>query len=266
MNKMLVAVFGNEPAAYEGLSALKELHKQGDISLYATSVIVKSLSGTVALKQVSDEGPVGSALGLVTGSLVGLLGGPLGMVAGASMGGVMGAMLDLNDSDIDSQFVDDVSKALTPGKAAVLADVEETWSTPVDTRIGKLGGLVFRRLRSEVAEDQLVRESAAFEAEMKQLHEELAEGRAEDKAAIQKEIDSVKKKLEVMRSQAQAKSAQLKKEVDAKVASLNQQIGQAGELRRVRLEKRVAHLKSDWDVRSAKLAKANELAKEALLL
>lgn len=30
MNKMIVAVFNNETAAFEGLSALKDLHKDGD--------------------------------------------------------------------------------------------------------------------------------------------------------------------------------------------------------------------------------------------
>src|SRR5262245_57540567 len=184
MNKMIVAVFRNESAAYEGLSALRELHKEGDISLYASAVILKSSNGTVSVKQSETEGPVGTALGMLTGSVVGILGGPVGVAAGASMGGLTGALFDLNKTDIDINFVDEVSRALSPGKAAVLADVEETWAAPVDTRIGRLDGLVFRRLRSEVIEDQLARESAAFDAELKQLHEELAQARAEDRAAL----------------------------------------------------------------------------------
>jgi hypothetical protein len=34
---MLVAVFDNENKAFEGLGALKDLHKKGDITLYATA-------------------------------------------------------------------------------------------------------------------------------------------------------------------------------------------------------------------------------------
>ncbi len=37
LNKMLVAVFDTEPAAFEGLQALKDLHRDGDITLYATA-------------------------------------------------------------------------------------------------------------------------------------------------------------------------------------------------------------------------------------
>src|SRR5262245_22437000 len=141
MNKMLVAVFNNESQTFEGLTALKDLHKQGDITLYATAVLSKDPSGKVNVKQAADQGPIGTALGMLTGSMVGLLAGPVGMAVGASIGGLSGMVTDLNKSGIDIQFVDDVSKALSPGKAAVLADVEESWTTPVDTRVGNLGGL-----------------------------------------------------------------------------------------------------------------------------
>jgi hypothetical protein len=39
----------------------------------------------------------------------------------------------------------DVATALTPGKYAVVADVDEDWVTPVDTRMKAVGGPVFRR-------------------------------------------------------------------------------------------------------------------------
>ena len=38
MEKMLVAVFDNETKAFESLSALKDLDKNGDITLYANAV------------------------------------------------------------------------------------------------------------------------------------------------------------------------------------------------------------------------------------
>ncbi len=57
MNKMLVAIFDTEPAAFEGLTALKELHNAGDVTLCATSVLVKDAKGTVGVKVAADEGP-----------------------------------------------------------------------------------------------------------------------------------------------------------------------------------------------------------------
>ena len=40
---MLVAVFDTETAAFEGLNTLRDLRKEGGISLYASSLIVKAI-------------------------------------------------------------------------------------------------------------------------------------------------------------------------------------------------------------------------------
>jgi hypothetical protein len=55
----------------------------------------------------------------------------------------------VNKSGVDVTFLDDVSRGLTNGKFAVLAEIKESWTTPVDTRVHKLGGIVFRRLRGD---------------------------------------------------------------------------------------------------------------------
>ena len=279
MNKMLVAVFDTEPVAYEGLQALKDLHRDGDITLYATAVLVKDFTGAVNVKQSADSGPLGTAVGMLTGSVTGLLAGeagaaaglaagslagPLGAAIGFSLGGLTGLIVDLSESGVNVDFVDEVSKALIPGKAAVVAEVEETWQTPVDTQLGKLGGLVFRRLRSEVVEDQLVRESAAFEAELEQLEAELAQASAESKAELQKQIAAVQQKLEATRAQAEARQQQLKSEVDAKIAAMRAQMQQASERRKAQIERRTAEVKADYEARSAKLEQARKLVKEAL--
>ncbi|MCL4707973.1 DUF1269 domain-containing protein [bacterium] len=266
MNKMLVAVFDSEEVAVEGLSALKGLHKDGDITVYATAVLVKDASGKVSIKQAAEQGPIGTGLGMLAGSMVGLLAGPVGLAVGASMGTLTGLIFDLNKSGIDVQFVDDVSKALSSGKAAVLADVEESWTEPVDARVRKLGGMVFRRLRSEVVEDQLVRESAAFQAEVKQLKEEQAQAHAENKAAIQAQIDDAKKKAQVMQDQAKARIDQAKREADAKITALQGQHKQASDRQKAKIEKRIAEVKVDLEARHAKLQEAGRLAKEALAL
>jgi uncharacterized membrane protein len=264
MNKMLVAVFDTEPAAYEGLSALEDLHREGAITLYATAVIAKDASGTVGVKQAADPGPVGTALGMLTGSVLGLVAGPVGVAVGASAGGLTGLLFDLVSAGIGADFVDEVSQALTPGKVAVLAEVEETWVTPVDTRLGKLGGLVFRRGRSEVVEDQLAREAAALDAELNQLEEELGQARAEDKAAVRKEIDAVKHKLEAKQDQVEARLEQIKSEAEAKIDALRSQMQQASDRQKAKNEKRIAELQADYEVRSVKLEQAQKLIQEAL--
>jgi hypothetical protein len=188
----------------------------------------------------------------------------VGLPIGAALGGLTGLLFDLDRSGISVAFVDDVSKALIPGKAAVVADVDESWTTPVNTRLHKLGAVVFRRLRSEVVEDQLNREAAAFQAELKALDEELRQARAEDKAAIQADIDVVKKQLKVLQDQAQARLDEAKAETEAKLTALQAQAKDASDRTKARIDKRVAEAKADFAVRSKKLNQAWDLAKEAL--
>src|SRR4029078_7826743 len=121
--------------------------------------------------------------------------GPAGLAVGASIGGLAGLVFYVNKTGGDVTFVDDVSKSLTGGKFAVVAEIEESWTTPVDTRMHRLDGIVFRRLRGEVVADQLMRESAAFEADLKSLNDDLKQAAADSRAAIQKDIETVKKQI-----------------------------------------------------------------------
>jgi uncharacterized membrane protein len=263
MNQMLVAVFDTETAAFEGLDALRDLHREGGISLYASAVIVKDKTGRVSVKQEVDRGPAGTALGLLVGGLIGILGGPVGLAIGATVGSLTGSLFDLEKIGVGQTFLDDVSQTLTAGKAAVLAEVEESWTSLVDQRLQYHGGTVLRQFRVDVVEDQLVRAGAAFEAKLKYLQDELDHAMAEDKAAIQKDIEQVKTQLKATQDQAKARLEQAKAEMDARIKSLQDQAKGASDRAKARIEKRIADIKADFDARSAKLDQAWMLAEES---
>ncbi len=145
MDKMLVVVFDSEAKAYEGSKALQELQDEGSINLYAKAVITRDASGKVVVKQEGDQGPIGTTVGLLTGSLVGLIGGPVGFVLGGGAGMSMGLLYDLVKLGVDEDYLEEVKKSLLPGKAAVVAEVWEEWTTPVDTRMEALGGEIYAR-------------------------------------------------------------------------------------------------------------------------
>lgn len=264
MNKMLVAVFGNETQAFEGLSALKDLHKKGDITLYATAVVSKSATGELHLNTAADEGPVGTATGLFTGSLIGLLGGPIGMALGAVTGTVAGMIFDISSNDINTTFVDEVSKALTNGTTAVIAEVDEEWTVPVDTKLEALNGIVFRRLKYEVAEDQLTRESEAISAEFKSLKKELKEAREEDKAAIESAIAKLQNKARATNELLKRKLNESKSQLEAKITTMEQQLKDAKERRKAKIQKRVNELRAEYSTRTEKLKQASKLIGEAI--
>ena len=260
---MLVAVFDNENKAFEGLSSLKDLHKKGDITLYATAVVSKNEKGELRLNTAADQGPVGTATGLFTGSLIGLLGGPIGLAVGAATGTVAGLIFDMSSDDINTTFVDEVSNALTKGKTAVIAEIDETWTVPVDTRLEALNAMVFRRLTYEVAEDQWARESEAIDAEFRNLKEELKQAREEDKAAIKSAMTKLQNKAQAVNDQLNKKLSESRSQLDAKINTMQGQMKDARDRRKAKIEKRINEVKEEYRARTEKLKQASKLIGEA---
>jgi uncharacterized membrane protein len=257
-------VFDSEPAAFEGLTALKGLHRDGDITLYASTVIAKDASGTVAVRQAADDGPVGTLAGVVTGGLVGLLGGPVGVAVGAYVGGLGGLMYDLLNVGIGADFLDEVGGSLTPGKAAIVADVDETWATPVDTRLGALGGTTFRRLQGEIVDAELIRETDAARAELEELQAEVRKSSGEAKAKLEAAIEAQGRKLEAMDERIGRAIDQQEAEFEARLATLREQAAKSRESQRQRIDARIDALKASHEARKTKLADARRLAKASI--
>lgn len=264
MNKMLIAVFDTETQAYEGLSALKGLHQDGDITLYAAAVISKDLNGQVRVKDNADQGPIGTGVGLMTGSLIGILAGPVGLAIGALTGGMVGMLYDVNVEDVNYTFADDVSTALGKGKTAVICEVEETWTVPVDTKMEALNGVVFRRFRYEVEEDQINREAEAIASEYRQLQEELKEAREADKAKINASVEQLKIKAKASSELLKKKMSDSKSQFDAKVNAIKDQMRNASDRRKDKLQKTIDSLTQEFNARNAKLKQAAKLVGEAL--
>src|SRR5260370_3566156 len=150
MDRMIVVVFDSENKAYEGKKALQQLADEGSIGLYAYAVLAKQPDGTATIKQGDNAGPIATLLGTSFGSLIGLLGGPAGMAVGAAAGMSAGAGMDFANLGIGEDFLDDVTKVLKPNKFALVAEVEEDWVAPVDSRMEAIGGPLFKRALAEV--------------------------------------------------------------------------------------------------------------------
>ena len=264
MDKMLVVVFDSELKAYEGSKALQELQNEGSINLYAKAVIARDASGKVDVKQEGDMGPVGMAVGFLTGSLIGLLGGPVGLAIGAYAGTVGGLFYDLGQLTVGGDYLSEVEQSLLPGKAAVVAEVWEEWTTPVDARMEALGGFVIRRTRGEVVDAQIERDSAALNADLAELEAEYNQATGEAKANLQKKIDAAKAKLHTTHEAIEAKIEASQKETEAKIKSLQEQAAKESGARKAKREARIAELKADQMRRSDLLKKAWELTKEAV--
>jgi uncharacterized membrane protein len=229
MDRMLVVVFDNEAHAYEGKRALIQLDSDASISLYGYAVVTKNDDGRAMVKQGDDIGPVGTLVGTTIGSLIGVLFGPVGLAVGASAGLASGVSADLYNSGVGDDFIEDVSKQLSPGKAALIAEIEENWTTPVSTRMEAIGGTIFRRALSEVQHQVHEGNVDAMKADLAQFKAEHAQARADRKGKLQERINELDSKIQVQLQKAKERrtAKELESQAKAKVLEAKAAVAEA---------------------------------------
>jgi uncharacterized membrane protein len=217
---MLVVVFDTENKAYEGEKALLQLDHEGSLTVYTHAVLAKKADGTTVVLRSDDSGPIGTLLGTTWGALIGLLGGPVGVAVGAGAGLVAGGALDLGALRLGSDFIEDATKLLQPNRVAVVAEIDENWTTPVDARMEEFGGTVVRRSLSEVQEKIDNEHVAAMKADLAQMKAEHAKAHADRKAKIHDKINQLEAKLAAQLQKSKEKREAVEREEMAKVEAL----------------------------------------------
>jgi hypothetical protein len=208
---------------------------------------------------------------MLTGGLIGLLGGPIGAAVGLGTGTLIGAAFDLTKEGIDRDFVEDAGARLEPGKAAVIAEIDEQWQAPLDTRMDGLGGKLVRRTQTQIEDAYLEREIETAQKELASLEAEtLAEVTAAqtEKARkraekLQAKIDASKRKVQEKEDELARKLQSVRDEGDRKIAVLETQKATATSESKAALERRLADVRSDYERRTGRLQEALDRRKVA---
>jgi uncharacterized membrane protein len=264
MNRMLVTVFDDQSKAYEAAGTFKSLHADGSISLYSIALVVQSRQGKVLFKHLPGEELQPGILGIATSSLAGLLGAPAGIAARAAAGTLAESLMDLFNAGVSPDFLSQVSKQMAPGKAAVIAEIDEDGVMALDACLEGLGGDIFRSARSGLEETLLERDIAAFRADVASLKAESTHSSSDTKAKIRALIGTVEAELQAIQIRASMKAQELKCEAETKIKSVQNQAAGARDDVKAKLERRIADVRADYEARSKKLNQAERLAQAAL--
>ena len=259
MSTFVVAVFPTEAMAYDGRRAMQDLQAAGNLTLYSMAVVTKAADGKVAVKETTERGPLGTGVGLLTGGLVGLLGGPAGAATGVAGGALIGSWSDLLGLGVGRDFLDKVARQLTPGKTAVVAEVEEEWVTPLDTGVEAIGGTVLRQRRADFEHEQIQQVVDASKAELAELEAEHRQATADRKAELKARIDEARARMRSRAAQAKENRDRLQQETEAKIKTLQVQRERARAEDNAKYEQRIAKLRADYDRSADELAQAAEL-------
>jgi multidrug efflux pump subunit AcrA (membrane-fusion protein) len=136
------------------------------------------------------------------------------------MGFVGGAAAHLNKARIGDDFIVDVAKVLSPNRAAVVAEIEEEFNAPVDTRMEALGGIIFRRTLSEVEHTIHDENLAVIKADLAQTTAEDAQADADRQAKRQERIKELESKLQAWLEEDRERRQAAKCEAQAKALIL----------------------------------------------
>jgi uncharacterized membrane protein len=166
MRNYIAVVFNDQRKAYEGLHALWELDHEEEITVHGAAVIHRDELGEVYVDSKETRPILGTAVGVGIGALLGALAGPAGAAAGAAAsaaaagaaagaatGGLVGGAVDISRADTRAQAGHETRFVLGDGQSAVIAEVSEDWTSPIDTRMSNLGGVVYRRPKSDIEDD-----------------------------------------------------------------------------------------------------------------
>ena len=161
MHNYIAVVFNNSSKAYEALHALWELDHDGEITVHGTAVVHRDNLGQFQVDTKETHPALATAVGVGVGALLGALAGPAGAAVGAAggagigaaTGGVTGLVADASRADTRQQAAIETKFVLGKGQSAVIADVSEDWTAPIDDRMLSLGGTVYRRPKSAIDDD-----------------------------------------------------------------------------------------------------------------
>jgi uncharacterized membrane protein len=170
MHNYIAVVFDDTNKAYEGLRALWRLDAEGEITVHGTAVVHRNYAGEFLVDSKETHPALATAVGVGLGALLGLLAGPAGAAIGAAggaaigaaTGGVVGATTDLVRAEERDQAGFETRFVLGPGQSAVIGDVSEDSTLPINSRMRSLGGIVHRRSRSEIRDDTWFDESYLY--------------------------------------------------------------------------------------------------------
>jgi len=204
MDRMLVAIFDSEETANDGFRALRKLEDDGSIGVYVSRVVVKHNDGSSSVKKTEDPLPQATLGGTVLGSVIGVLGGPVGLALGAATGVALGASADYTRARVANDFVANATKALVPGKAALVAEIDEEATGLVAPQMEALGASVFARDLLEVEDWDYQRETGAIQARLARAEAQLHATRAERQDRLKARIRSLTEKLHRTTDRAKA--------------------------------------------------------------
>jgi uncharacterized membrane protein len=151
MNQLIVIGFDHLEDARNAMRSLRDLEHQGLVKFEDTAIVERELDGKLHVRnEVSGTTETAAVVGAALGGLLTFVFPPLGVIVGAALGAAVGASMG---TGVSGDFVDQVKKALAPGRSALFLVVRQSEADAVMAALrGYKGDVIQTTLDSEAEE------------------------------------------------------------------------------------------------------------------
>jgi uncharacterized membrane protein len=154
-SNLVVITFDNETDAGSCLKSLRDMEKQGQMSIEDTAVLVKDQSGRLRVdNEVSGSVETGAVVGGTLGLMLSFLFPVAGIAIGIGGGALVGKVLQRG---VDGQFVKDLGEELQPGTSALFIMGRGSNHEAVRGALEPFKGTLYQTNVSSELEDELRR-------------------------------------------------------------------------------------------------------------
>lgn len=151
MEILIVMTFAGRSEAREALEAIRRLHDDLSVDVRNVALVHRAADGTLAVPdQTEAVGVTATVSGGLVGALLGALAGPAGAVAGGIAGAAVGSALDADAAGTSDEVLAVVIGAIPRGTTAIVGDMTEVSSKPLDDVACRTGALLLRIPRADV--------------------------------------------------------------------------------------------------------------------
>ena len=198
-HNVIAVTFRDRGNAFQALSEMKGAAFEGRVDVIAANVVFRDDDGGLKVSEGVDNVGGAATLG---GSLVGVLiggaiGGPVGLLVGWAGGMLVGGAFDIRRANASTSVLGEISARIPVGGTALIAEVDEVAEEVIDTEMGKLGGMVFRRPAEAVLAELEAAEEAYGEAQKQADRVDREERKAERKKSFEDRKSELKERLSV---------------------------------------------------------------------
>ena len=166
VDSVVVVGFKENDQAYEGLSVLKSLTDQKQLTARSAAVVERDQTGKLQMKDSFDaDSGVATTGGGLVGMILGVIGGGVGMLLGLTGGALAGGSFEMRRADEQDEVLTQINAAINPGHAVLVAQVNEPSVAVLDKAMGDLDGVVLRRSEADVLTELEAAEDAAQAAQ-----------------------------------------------------------------------------------------------------